>query len=515
MTANLAPNKHSATLRAKACVAATVLAMLAVLAIVMRPEGAQAQEPSAAQEGTLAQSVTHHRYAIGGGEADFTATAGVLPLGDAKGGRGAGIFYVAYTRDGAQRENRPLTFAFNGGPGNSSAYLHLGALGPRVVDFGADAEAPALPARLIDNPDHWLDLTDLVLVDPVGTGFSRAAAGGDDASRRYLGVREDLQALASFITLYLARNNREVSPVYLVGESYGGFRAARLPQLLAAEHGVSVAGVFLISPALEFSLLSDDGLALLPDVLRLPSYAAVTLEHSTAPTPAALAEAERFALGPFLSALAASPRNEAALSATYATVAHYTGLPELVVAQHEGRIPVNLFRKETRRPDRLLISRYDGSVAAPDPYPESSRVEGDPIYDGLKTLLTGIMAEYLTGPLAIHTDLAYRLFNGEVSRQWNWRSGLSSREGFAGASDELREALAGNRNFKVVVAHGMTDLVTPYMTSRYVLDHLPLALTGGRVTFNLYPGGHMMYLRSASRARLHADAAKLYPSPPL
>jgi carboxypeptidase C (cathepsin A) len=283
--------------------------------------------------------------------------------------------------------------------------------------------------------------------------------------------------------------------------------------VLAEKHNVIVAGVFLVSPVLEFSLISSDSLALLPDVLRLPSYAAVQLEQSGAATPQALAEVEHFALGPYLTALAATPRDEAALRAIHAEVARHTGVPEAVIAQHDGRVPLGVFVKEARRSDKLLVSRYDGAATGPDPYPESNRSRGDALFDGLRSVLANAMTGYLADTLGVRTDQPYRLSNGQVVRQWNWRSGMGGREGYVGAADSLRETLASNRGFKVAIAHGMTDLVTPYLTSRYVIDHLPASLTAGRVSLSLHRGGHMMYLRATSRAGLHADAARFYPMP--
>ena len=498
MTANPVPDKPDAMRRPTRRTA--VFGLLALMAVAP----AHAAVPDSAPD-----AVTHHVFMVGGQSVDFTVTAATLPLTDDKGERRAGMFHIAYTRDGADPERRPITFVFNGGPGASSAYLHLGALGPRIVPFGADGEMPPPAAKLVDNPDHWLDLTDLVFVDPVGTGYSRPVGDG----KRYWGVAEDLEAIASFIDRYLTLTGRRSSPKYLVGESYGGFRAARLPEALAENHSIRLAGVFLVSPALEFSLISGDALALLPDVLRLPSYAAVRLEQSGSLKPAALADAERFAMGPYLTALAATPRNEAMMKEIAAEVARLTGVPETVIAQHDGRVPLGLFIKEARRSDKLLISRYDGSATAPDPYPDSNRTRGDALYDNLRSVLANAMTDYLAQSLGVQTDLSYRVSNGQLVRQWNWRSGMGGRDGYAGAADSLREVLAGNPGFKVVVAHGMTDLVTPYMTSRYVIDHLPAALTAGRVTFSLHPGGHMMYLRASSRASLHEDAAKFYPAP--
>jgi len=235
MIVNPMRNKPTATMRL-----ILRLTVLAVMAFAV-PNG------HAATPDLLAPSITHHSFKVGSVEAVFTETASTLPLADDKGEKQADIFYVAYTRDDAARESRPITFVFNGGPGSSSAYLHLGALGPRVIDFGPDGQVPSPPGQLVDNPDSWLDLSDLVFVDPVGTGYSRAAG---NAAKSYWGVAEDLASIATFIDRYLTQSHRQASPKYLVGESYGGFRAARLPELLAEDHNIAIAGIFLISPVL-------------------------------------------------------------------------------------------------------------------------------------------------------------------------------------------------------------------------------------------------------------------------
>lgn len=495
------------------CIAALLLLLTAAVPAFAQ-ESSRSDTVSVAN-GVPADSVTHHRFKAGGADAAFTATAGALPLTDTKGEQQASVFYVAYTRDGTPHDTRPITFVFNGGPGASSAYLHLGALGPRVVEFGSDGQAPAPPAHLIDNPDSWLDLTDLVFVDPVGTGFSHPAGSGDDAGKKFYGVREDLEALSAFINLYLKRNDRMNSPKYLVGESYGGFRVARLPQVLAAERGIAIMGIFMISPVIEFSLLNGSEFEPLAFALRLPSYAAARIERTGALAPEALADVERFALGPYLAALVATPRDPAAMKSVNAEVARHTGLPEELVERYDGRIPPGVFTKEARRSDKQVLSRYDASVSGLDPYPESSNTRDDPVYEGLRMVLTAAVQDHFTTTLGVKTDQPYRVTNGDLFRQWNWRSGLRGSGGYVGGAASLREALAGNPQLKVVVAHGMTDLVTPYLTSRFVLDRLPPSLTDKRVSFDLYAGGHMMYLRAASRARLHADAARLYPAPPL
>ena len=490
-------------------IARSLLALLLSCAVVASAVAQERARPAPTEpaSGVPAESITHHRFKAGPAEAAFTVTAGSLPLGD---GKGPSMFYTAYVRDGAGRDARPLTFVFNGGPGASSAYLHLAALGPRVVAFGSGGQMPAQPVHLIDNPDSWLDLSDLVFIDPVGTGYSST----DDSAKKYYAVREDLQAFASFIDLYVNRNGRVNSPKFLAGESYGGFRATRLPQILADDHGINLMGVFMISPVMEFSLIGGNEFEPLPYALRLPSYAASKIERAGSLTPAALAEVERFAMGPYLAALVATPRDPAATKQVYAEVSRYTGLPEELIARHAGLISPGVFVKEARRTDQQLISRYDAAVTGLDPFPAANESRQDPVFDGLIPVLTPAATELFKDKLGVTTTQPYRISNGEVARQWNWRGG-TSRGGYVGGADSLREALAANPQLKVMVAHGMTDLVTPYMTSRFAIDRLPPALTEGRVTLNLYMGGHMMYLRSASRAKLHADAAKLYPVPPL
>jgi len=489
----------------------SLLALLLSCAVAVSAIAQERARPAQTEPASSvpAESITHHRFKVGRAEAAFTVTAGTLPLDDAKGDRQPAMFYTAYVRDVVARDARPLTFVFNGGPGASSAYLHVGALGPRVVPFGAAGQMPASPVHLIDNPDNWLDLTDLVFVDPIGTGYSST----DDSGKKYYAVREDLQAFARFIDLYVSRNSRVSSPKYLVGESYGGFRTTRLPQILADDHGISLMGVVMISPVMEFSLIGGNEFEPLPYALRLPSYAASKMERAGALTPDALADVERFAMGPYLAALVATPRDPTAMKKVNAEVARYTGLPEELVARHDGLITPGLFAKEARRSDNQLVSRYDASVTGLDPYPATNDSRHDPVFDGLIPVLTAAMSEHLKDKLGVVTAQPYRISNGEVARQWNWRG--NSRSGYVGGADLLREALAANPQLKVMVAHGMTDLVTPYMTSRFVIDRLPPSLTDGRMTLNLYGGGHMMYTRAASRAKLHADAARIYPVPPL
>ena len=476
-----------------------------------KPEQPEAKPAAAAS--LPADAVTTHTITVDGRELAYTATAGTLALTNDKGERTAEIFYVAYRLSGAPKASRPITIAFNGGPGAGSAYLQVGALGPRVLDYGDGRELPFTSGKVIDNPDTWLDVSDLVFVDPVETGYSRSTLSDDETRKQFLGVRQDLDAMGRIIHQLVVHLDRLDSPVYLAGESYGGFRAARLPRLLAANEGVVVRGTVLISPALEFSLLGRGEFNPMPSAVRIPSYAAVALEAQGKLSPSALADAEHFALGDYLTGIVTPPTDSAAAERFYQTIADLIGLPEPTVARFRGRVPVGVFQKEARHGDQTLLSRYDGSVAAPDPYPSSYTSEGgDPILAGINGPLTSGFVNYARDELNFKTDHRYLLLNGEVSHHWTWREGEGGGFGQGGpdASDDLREGLALEPRLHVLIAHGMTDLQTPYLGSRYVISQLPEKLTRDRITLALYTGGHMMYLRPASRAALHHDARAIY-----
>jgi carboxypeptidase C (cathepsin A) len=456
-----------------------------------------------------ADAVTGHLLSLKGRQIAYTARAGTLTLTDAEGGKTAEVFYVAYTLDGKGAAARPITFAFNGGPGASSAYLQLGAIGPRVLDFG-DGRSPVTPGgKIVDNPDTWLAFSDLVFIDPVGTGYSRATNAVKDVGKAFWGVHQDLDALDKIIWLALAKLDRFASPVYLAGESYGGYRAARLIARLPDDQGVAVSGATLISPALEFSLSGGDDLNPLPWALRLPSYAAVALEGRGKLSPEALAGVERFALGDYLAALAAPLAEPDKNAALYATIADDIGLPEALVARWRGRVPARVFTKEIHHDQGEVASLYDGSVVGIDSHPSAPESHGpDPVFESIIAPLTTAFVAYARDELQFKTERPYVLVSSEVNHKWDWeRRGPS---GSVGASDDLRRALATNPRLKVVIDHGMTDLVTPYMASRFVIDHLPGPLTQGRVALHLYAGGHMMYLRPESRAELAATAQAMY-----
>jgi carboxypeptidase C (cathepsin A) len=458
-----------------------------------------------------ADATTHHSLTLNGKTLEYTAVAGSLPLTDDKGAKQADIFYVAFFRDNvSDASKRPITYAFNGGPGAAAAYLDIGALGPRALDFGAQGKPQPTIDSVQDNPDTWLTFTDLVFIDPVGTGFSRAV--NDEATKKLYRVGPDLDALAHIIRLHLTRTQRLTSPVFLVGESYGGFRAARLAHQLATDAGIAPQGVLLISPAIEFRLMQGDRYDVLPWALALPSYAAVALEEKNALSADALKDAESFALGDYLTGLATPDARPAQF---YARISALTGLAESIIERWRGRIPAGVYIKERHRAEGEVLSRYDGGIAAPDPNPSSRYPEDDPVLEGTIAPFTTAFTAYARGELGFSTDLAYQLLNHEVSRHWEWRDGDGGGgRGSLGAGDELARALAIEPRLRVFIAHGLTDLTTPYMMSRFVVDHLPRNVTAERVSLKLYTGGHMMYLRTASRHRLHDDAQTFYGGEP-
>ena len=489
---------------------------LLVLAVLAAPASAQEgpPPPRAATAGVLRllppPSTTQHTLNLGGRQLRYTATAGTLPLRDAKGETTAALFNVAYTQD-PPSPNRPITFVFNGGPGAASAFLNLGAIGPRLVAFARNGGYLPPPARLVDNPDSWLAFTDLVFVDPVGTGYSRPAVEGDEAAKRFFGVRQDAAAMAAFIRLYLAQGGRTLSPVFLAGESYGGFRAAVLTQTLPEESGIAPSGAILISPALEFGLLRGGEFELAPDMVELPSLAAVHLARggvSGGDLAARLRPVERFAMEDYLQSLAAGPR--AFPDAMAARLAAMTGMPASLVAESYGRIPIGRFVKEYDRAQGRVLSRYDGTIDGPDPDPASSYAHGaDPVLDRATPVWTSAFVAYVRQELGYRTDITYRLLDPSIGGKWDYGT-TPQRQGYAGALDELQAGRTLNPALEVLIANGYTDLVTPYFGSRYLVDQLPPLTGAAPITVRVYPGGHMMYMRPGSRRALADDAQALY-----
>ncbi|MGB3388716.1 MAG: peptidase S10 [Pseudaminobacter sp.] len=492
---------------------------LVLILVASGPNGLHAEEAErpASAGGILsllpAPVVTEHSTAIDGQALHYQAKAGTLSLLDGSGSVAAEIFYTAYTMSPAEppaaRRQRPITFVFNGGPGAASAYLHLGALGPRVIATSPDGEFLPPPQTLIDNPDTWLDMTDLVFVDPVGTGYSREAPGQKTSS--FWGVNQDATAMGAFIRLYLTQNGRLESPLFLAGESYGGFRAALLARTLQEDVGISPNGIVLISPALEFMLVRPDEFDPLHWAIELPSLAAVRLRSEGLAGEALrdkLAEVERYALGDYLMALAGGLERGGQVASE--RVAEITGLPLDLVRRNFARIPPSLFVKEFARARGNVLSRYDGMVETGDIAPHSTRTIGpDPVLDRSVPVLTSAFVDYVRSELNFHTDISYRLLNGEVSRNWDYGTS-PSRQGYAGVMNDLQRARSLNPSLGVLIVQGYTDLVTPYMTSRYLVDQIPVIAGARPIRIDVLEGGHMMYFRPADRKALKQTASELY-----
>jgi carboxypeptidase C (cathepsin A) len=449
-------------------------------------------------------SVTEHTLDADGVKLAYSATAGTLNLYEQSGERSAALFYTAYAAKGAAA-NRPVTFVFNGGPGAASAYLHLGLVGPKILELGRDGR-DAAAARLRDNPQTWLTFTDLVLIDPIGTGWSRTAKP-DNTS--FFGVGPDAQVMAKAIALYVAHAGRTASPKYLLGESYGGFRALKVARALQESQGLVVSGIVMVSPMIDGALVFGGDRLALNAAVQLPSMAAAELERRHAFTPEAQAEAERFALTDYLTTLAGpAPQGEAG-RAFYAKVAQMTGVPVDLVEKSRGFVR-DAYIKHAREAQHEIVSSYDADFAVPDPFPDSASDTGsDPILDGITRAYGGAFVGYARDELGFKTEMTYELLSHEVNNKWNWGGRRSSPD----ASGDLRELLALTPSFKLVVAHGYTDLIVPYAVNRYVLDHIPPIGAPGRVTLKLYRGGHMFYTNAASRIAFTADAKAFYGAP--
>jgi carboxypeptidase C (cathepsin A) len=449
-------------------------------------------------------AVTEHSIDLPSGKLAYTATAGTFALFDQSGERSAQIFYTAFVAKSANTAARPVTFVFNGGPGAASAFLNLGLVGPRIAQFGPDGRDGS-KVRLVDNPDTWLPFTDLVLIDPVGTGWSRAAK--PDGARSFWSVHSDAESMAKAIALYVAKNGRGSSPKFILGESYGGFRAAKVARVLQSEQGIVASGILMLSPTLESAFQFGGDRFALGAALQLPSLAAAKLEREGAFSKEALAEAEHFALTDYLTMLAGPPPQGEAGARFYAQIAKLTGLPVETIAQSNGFIR-DAYVKSLKADSHKIVSHYDVTFASDDPYPESPAPRGpDPILDALVRGYGGAFVGYARDELGFKTEISYNLLAGDIAGKWDWEQG----HGQASVNDDLRVLLALTPSFRLMIGHGYSDMVTPYAVSRYVLDHLPSF--GGRATLRLYRGGHMFYLDPDSRKAFSADARAVYPAP--
>ncbi len=489
--------------------------------------------PPEGEAGILAESkqaVTHHTLKTLAGSINYRATAGSLTVHEKQAEAVGRIFYIAYTTEHSATNRRPLTFVFNGGPGAASAYLHLGALGPQRIVINDDGTVPASSARLKGNALSWLDFTDLVFVDPIGTGYSRTipvpngknrgkpeSAEGASHHAPPWGVAEDTHSLAIFIRLYLTRQERWLSPIYLAGESYGGFRVAWLSTLLQTEFGINPAGLIMISPALDFGLLWGGDQELLSWAALLPSYAAVAATHkrieavpqTNSDPRTRLADVEEFALSGLLVGLVGGDRAHKALRRR---LGELTGLNDDMLQRYRSRVPPARFAKALLADRRRVVSLYDGSISLIDPDPTSPVLTNtDPYLVRINATLTPAFNSYIRERLSFKTDLRYQLLNKEVSKSWNWRSGIAGRQGYADVNERLIKTMSLNPDLQVLIMHGVYDLVTPYFGSVIAVEQMALEPSMRKnIQVKVYEGGHMLYFHRLAREQMYRDVQRFF-----
>ncbi|MET0866828.1 MAG: peptidase S10, partial [Pseudorhodoplanes sp.] len=461
-----------------------ILAAFAVLALGIA--AAQAQQPKGLQSLDL-----QDRTLV------FRMNAETIPVRDPDGRIDAEVGIVAYLREG-QGSTRPVTIVVAGGPGTASAYLHLGALGPWRIPFVASGVRALQP-----NAESWLDFTDLVFVDPPGTGLGRLVANDARAKDRVWAVDGDVRLLADAIASWLRKQDRIAAPKALVGQSYGGLRAPRIAESLHRRHGLSFRSLILVSPILDYGWRYHARSSPLSLAALLPSFAAVRMEAEGTFDASALTAVEEYARGPFFEDYLRGLRDEAALTRLIARVTEITGLPPDVVPAARGRIDEKIFAREFARKHGKVTSIYDPAVTGDDPEPAAPRPDhADPLLSVMKAPLTEAMDKLLK---SAGKAQVYQIGNETVFESWHW----NSDHGLPESVMALRRMLALDPQLRVLVVHGTSDLATPYFENRLILDQFP-DFGADRVMFRLYPGGHMFYSRDASRAAWRRDVLPLY-----
>jgi carboxypeptidase C (cathepsin A) len=458
---------------------------------------------------------TKHSVLVDGKEIKYTVTAGTMVMKEETPDREkesegetpkSTFFFVAYTKDDVpDRSKRPLTFSFNGGPGSSSVWLHLGLLGPRRVVMGDAGELLPPPYGLANNEFSLLDQTDLVFIDPVSTGYSRPVEG--QKAREFHSFKKDIESVGDFIRLYTTRYGRWFSPKFLAGESYGTTRSAGLSGYLQDRHGMYLNGIILISAVLDFSTLEFEPGNDLPYVLFLPTYAATAHYHGKVrtrkPIEKFLAEVEKFASGEYASALARG----AALSKRQQTLiaeklARYTGLSQEYIEQTNLRPVIYRFCKQLLRDKRRTVGRIDSRFLGMDRDAAGELWESDPSMDAIIGPYTAALYDYVRNELKFESDLPYEIMTGKV---WPW-SYSDHENRYVNVAETLRHAMCVNPHLKVHVANGYYDLATPYFATRYTFNHLGLEkVLQGNITMRYYNAGHMMYVHAPSIKQLKQD----------
>jgi carboxypeptidase C (cathepsin A) len=498
------------------CWGLSLAVMACVLAAQEKPKAEARAEATAApkvEEPRDKITTSQHVVRLGGQEIRYTATAGTLVVRDEDGKAKANLFFIAYTRDGVDAAKRPVTFSFNGGPGSSSVWLHLGAFGPQRVLLEDDGTAPAPPYRLIDNEGSLLDLTDLVFLDPITTGFSRSIPVAEDEP--FHGVEEDIRSVGDFIRLWTSRYQRWSSPKFLAGESYGTTRAAGLSGYLQRRHGMFLNGIVLVSAVLDFATGDFHPGHDLPYPLFLPTYTATAWYHKRLSADLqgdlakALREAEDFSRGEYQRALwlgdRLSPEDRARVADQ---LARLTGLDRRKIEAWNLRIVDDSLFEDLLGAEGLRVGRLDSRFKAPViPGTGGDGLASDPSYDNIQGAYTSALNAYLRGALKFESDLPYEILTGRV-RPWSFK-GYENR--FVNVGPTLAGAMRQNPALKVYVANGYYDVATPYFATQYTFDHIGLtAPMKQNVRFGYYEAGHMMYIHKRSLVKLREELAAFY-----
>jgi len=435
----------------------------------------------------------------------YTATVGTLPVKNAEQKVVGEVVFTSYIVDGP---NRPITFAFNGGPGAASVYLNLGAIGPKRVDFGAEGQSPSDPAVLKDNPGTWLDFTDLVFIDPIGTGFSTSLVNEAESKKLFYGPDQDIAYLSKIVYDWLVKNGRLESRKYLVGESYGGYRGPRLTSYLQSQIGVAMNGLVLVSPALN-STAGDRDLSPVPWMLTLPSIVAANYERKGMLSDKTMAPVLDYVTGEYASDLLRGNSDPQATPRIVKKVTELTGLDATFVKESGGRLETQAFLREEFRETGKLGSRYDPNVTAYDPYPYNpTQQTNDPILLSIIAPTTTAMVDWVTKTVGWKTDARYNALSDEVNRLWD-RGSRNGAFGGAASANDLRVAVSTDPKLRVVIAHGWADLSCPFMGSVLTVSQMPIMGDPTRVTVHEYPGGHMYYARLGSSLALKKDVVDM------
>jgi len=468
-------------------------------------------------------SITEHEVTVGGELVKYRATAATMPMKDENGKLKATVFFIAYEKDKTSEQDqtdsdtpiadpakRPITFVFNGGPGAAAVWLHLGTAGPRRIKLEAGGKVPPPPYRLVDNPHSWLKATDLVFIDPVGTGFSRPAEG--EKGEQFYGVTEDITWVADFIRLYVTQYERWLSPKFLAGESYGTTRAAGLAEYLLKRYGITLNGIILISSVLDFQTLSPGDSNDLPYVLYLPSYAAIAGYHHKLSDALqddllhTIKEVEQWAGTTYTIAL---PQGNALpdeqRQAVIQKLADYTGLPIELIEKSNMRIAPWVFQKYLLADERKLIGRFDARITGFDPEPLSVWPRYDPSLSQYLPVYSTTFNDYVRRELEYKSVLPYEVLSDKV-RPWKFTESDESGHGYLSVVDNLRLAMVQNPHLKVMFASGFYDLATSYYASDFTINRLDIGSElQANITHHYYLGGHMMYHNEPSQKKLQTD----------